>query len=92
MFKNGPFYIVLLEVNDEMKISEINISLPFISACLVFFAVCGLMAIITKQVILWTNLLIFGIIGFIVIDLFQIIFFKEIRKRDIKRIVRYVVT
>jgi len=60
-----------------MKISEINISPLFISGCLITFLFCGIMAM-KGEIILWINLFIFGIIGFIIIDLFQIIICKEL--------------
>ena len=61
-----------------MKLSEINVSPLFISFCTIFFLFCGIMAIINNQMYFWIALCIFGLIGFIIVDLFQIILIKEL--------------
>jgi len=63
-----------------MKITEINISPAFISACAILFLTCGLMGI-KGDTIFWMILCIFGIMGFIILDLCQMILSKELFKK-----------
>ncbi len=61
-----------------MKVSEINISLPFISICLVCFFLFGTISIIAEDTLSWIFLGIYCILGFIIVDLFQIILFNSL--------------
>ena len=65
---------------EKMKLSEINLSLEFISMCFFIIGICTLVGFVSGQYLFYMELSIFGIISFVVLDLFQIILVKEFTK------------